>query len=103
MAWIDFKKAYDLVPHSWIIESLKMVGVAENIIDMLGRSMQNWKTHLQVNNSALGVVDINRGIFQGDSFSPLIFVIILIPLTMTLGKVKHEKGGVKSKPPTIHG
>ena len=89
MAWIDPKKAYDLVPHSWIIESLKMVGVAENIIDMLGKSMQNWKTHLQVNNSTLGVVDINRGIFQGDSFSPLIFVITLIPLTMTLRKVKQ--------------
>ena len=46
-----------------------MVGVAENIINMLGKSMQNWKTHLQVNNSTLGVVDIKRVIFQGDSFS----------------------------------
>ena len=24
MAWIDYKKAYDMVPHSWIINSLKM-------------------------------------------------------------------------------
>ena len=23
MAWIDYKKAYDMVPHSWIINSLK--------------------------------------------------------------------------------
>ena len=66
-----------------------MAGVAENIINMLGKSMQNWKTHLQVNNSTLGVVDIKRGIFQGGSFSPLIFVITLIPLMMTLKKVKQ--------------
>ena len=24
MMWIDYKKAYDLVPHSWIIECLKL-------------------------------------------------------------------------------
>ena len=30
MAWIDFKKAYDMVPHSWILDTLKMFGVAEN-------------------------------------------------------------------------
>ena len=31
MASIDSKKAYDMVPHSWIIESLDLFGVAENI------------------------------------------------------------------------
>ena len=24
MAWVDYKKAYDMVPHSWILECLKM-------------------------------------------------------------------------------
>ena len=23
MAWVDYKKAYDMVPHSWIVQSLK--------------------------------------------------------------------------------
>ena len=25
MAWIDYKKTYDLVPHSWIIECLDLL------------------------------------------------------------------------------
>ena len=25
MAWIDCKKAYDMIPHSWILESLGLV------------------------------------------------------------------------------
>ena len=31
MAWIDYKRAYDMVPHSWILECLDLFGVAENI------------------------------------------------------------------------
>ena len=28
MAWIDYRKAYDLVPHSWVNECMKMFGIA---------------------------------------------------------------------------
>ena len=38
MAWIDYKKAYDMVPHSWIIECLDLFGVAENIKSLLVKS-----------------------------------------------------------------
>ena len=33
-------------------------------------------------------VDVNTGIFQGDSLSPLIFVTCMIPLSLLLKKVK---------------
>ena len=35
MAWIDSKKAYDMVPYSRIIECLELFGVAENIKSLL--------------------------------------------------------------------
>jgi hypothetical protein len=99
MAWIDYKKAYDMVPHSWVIETLKMVGIADNIIDLISRSMCNWKTNLFSDNQLLGTVNIKRGIFQGDSFSPLLFVIALIPLTHVLRETNMgyqlEKNGPK--------
>ena len=31
MAWIDYRKAYNMVPHSWIKKSMKMCAVADNI------------------------------------------------------------------------
>ena len=73
MAWIDYQKAYDTVPHSWIIESLDLFGVAENINSLLVNSMEKWKVMLCLVNSELGEVEIKRGIFQGDSLSPLVF------------------------------
>ena len=46
MAWIDYKKAYDMIPHSWILESLGLVEVAENIVEFIRKSMKNWNTNL---------------------------------------------------------
>ena len=75
MAWIDYKKAYDMVPHPWIIECLDLFGVAENIKSLLVISMEKWKVMLCSGNSELGEVEIKRGIFQGDSLSPLVFLL----------------------------
>ena len=69
MAWIDYRKAYDTVTHSWSKECLDLFGVAENIKTLLVNSMEKWKV-MCAGNSELGELDIKRGIFQGDSLSP---------------------------------
>ena len=88
MAWIDYKKAYDTVPHSWILESLELVQVSDNILKFVKRSMANWQTELTSCGESLAKVNIRRGIFQGDSLSLLLFVICMIPLTHVLRKTK---------------
>ena len=69
-----YKKAYNMVPHSLIIGCLDWFGIAENINSLFVSSMEKWKVMLCSGNSELGEVDIKRGIFQGDSLSPLVFV-----------------------------
>ena len=88
MAWIDYKKAYDMVPDSWIKECLGLFRVADNIKTLLVNSMKKWRVMLCAGNSELGEVDINPGIFQGDPLSPLLFVLALIPLSLILRKAK---------------
>ena len=102
MAWIDYKKAYDMVPHSWILETLRLTGVAENIRDFLNRTMSDWKTVLTSSGEELGEVGIRRGIFQGDTLSPLLFVVAMIPLSILLNKEAKGyrfggEGGKKGK------
>ena len=84
MAWVDYKKAYDMVPHSW----MNMFGSAENLTGVVQNSMTQWKTELTAGNQVLGEVCIKRGIFQWDSLSPLLSVLALIPLTLMSRKVK---------------
>ena len=52
--------------------------------------MEKWKVMLCSRNYELGEVAIKRGIFQGDSLSPLLFVLTLIPLSLILGKARAE-------------
>ena len=74
--------------YSWIIECLDLFGVAENIKSLLVNSMEKWKVMLCSGNSELGEVEIKRSIFQGDSLTPLVFVLPLIPLNLILRKAK---------------
>ena len=70
MAWIDYKKAYDMILHSWILESLRLVQMSVNIVEFIRNSMKNWNTNLTSCEEYLANVNIRRLIFQGDSMSP---------------------------------
>ena len=84
MAWIDFKKAFDSVPHDWILKCLQLYGVNEQVQQLLFHSMYLWNIILIVEGNIYGEVSIQCGIFQGDSLSPLLFIMALMPLSIIL-------------------
>ena len=88
MRWIDYKKAFDIVPNSYLLKFLEMFKVADNIKISLTNSMKNWKTESTSGGVSLGEVTLRPGIFQGDSLSPYLFVISLIPMPFILRRVK---------------
>ena len=75
MVWVDFRKAYNMVPHAWIIKALKLGGVAHNVSAFLKSTMTDWKTELISGDIYLGEVNTNRGIFQRDFLSSLTLVL----------------------------
>ena len=88
MARIDYRKAYDFVPHTWILECLSMLGIADIVKRFFEKNMKKCKPLLNSNKSNLSEVEVNKGIFEGDSLPPLIFVICMIPLSLFLRQVK---------------
>jgi hypothetical protein len=38
IAWIDYQRAFDSVPHSWVEKSTKIVGVYNNIVNYQWRN-----------------------------------------------------------------
>ena len=45
-AWIDYKKAFDSVPHSWIPKCLHMYKIHPVLITFIEESMSQWKTNM---------------------------------------------------------
>ena len=100
-AWIDYKKAFDSVPHSWILQCLELFKVSPTLINFLKKSMKLWKTDLFLSHSN-GILSsagmrIKCGIFQGDFLSPLLFLMALMPLSKLLNdtgygyKINNQK------------
>ena len=42
IALIDYKKAYDMVPQSWILNCLKMYKISHEVINFIKKTMQTW-------------------------------------------------------------
>jgi hypothetical protein len=94
MAWIDYQKAFDRVQHSWIIKSLELIGIINKVTAFTKKVITYWRTCmcLHTENELIETEDIKIqcGIFQGDSLSPLLFCICLIPLTEQLNRLNTE-------------
>jgi hypothetical protein len=102
MEWIDYQKAFDRVPHSWIIKSLELIGI-NNVTAFTKKAITYWRTHMRqhAENELIETEDIKIqcGIFQGDSLSLLLICIFLIPLTEQLDRLNtgYEEHITKTK------
>ena len=63
-AWIDYKKSYDSIPHTWILESSKQYKISRTAF--IKNSMGQWKSNLEANLRQIDQVSIQYGIYQGD-------------------------------------
>ena len=67
MAWVDYQKAYDSVPHSWLLQCLQLHKISPVLCRYLSRVMKSWRTSmvLSFGNSTIKtrLMQIRRGIF----------------------------------------
>ena len=61
MAWIDYQKAFDRVPHSWIIKSLELTGINNKVVSFTKKVMSYWRTRMRLHteNKLIETDDIN--------------------------------------------
>ena len=90
MVYVDYAKAYDSVPHQWMLDIMEAYKISPVIIGFLSTAMKLWKTdlHLYHEDGCIIVEEIGfkRGIYQGDSLSPLLFIIAINPISLFLNR-----------------
>jgi hypothetical protein len=98
MAQNDYKKAFDSLPHTWIVTVKEMYQICPTRRQFVEALMKEWKYHT-VGHVKRETVAIKQEICQSDSFSPLLFCLALILLTNKLNKqgAGYEVKGKKIK------
>ncbi|XP_045477917.1 uncharacterized protein LOC123683063 [Harmonia axyridis] len=93
IAWVDYRKAFDSVPHTWLLKTMRLYGISDKVINLLEHLMSAWRTTLLIDNrgesSMSKEIAIKCGIFQGDTLSPLWFCLALNLLSKLLNKSKY--------------
>lgn len=93
MAYIDYEKAYDSMPHSYMLEILKIYKINRNIIGFFNHVAKHWNTTLHfmdgTTQKTSRKLHIRRGIFQGDAFSSQWFCLGMNPLSNILNETKY--------------
>ena len=101
--WLDYKKAFDSVPHDWLLESLRLAKVPELLVKAIANLTKLWATRLFLSctKSSLqtDAITFKKGILQGDSLSVLLFILAVNPLSHLL---KNRKGYALGKPNERH-
>ena len=96
MAWIDYKKAFVSVPHSWISVSLNMYRAHVTITRFVEYSMRDWKTELMQIIGRVDKISIKRGIFQWLSLAHSL-LFSFNTLCLTLGCLRWHNFQFKKK------
>ena len=69
--WLDYKKAFDLVPHEWLIYTLLLAKLPKQLIKATKHLTTQWcaTLHLKDENKTItsDAIKFLKGICQGDS------------------------------------
>lgn len=70
--WIDFRKAFDMVPHKWINQMLKAIRAPVWVHRTVRGLIPKWEMEIALQTpegTTRFPISLERGIFQGDSLS----------------------------------
>ncbi|WP_353817108.1 reverse transcriptase domain-containing protein, partial [Acinetobacter baumannii] len=84
VAWLDFRKAFETVSHSWINRVLQASRFPAPIVRAIQSTVSLWSTKLELKVEGRMVssdtISFTRGILQGDALSPYIFCLCTSPI-----------------------
>ena len=67
-----------------------MYQISHKVINFIEKTMKIWRVELTAGEKSLTEIKIEGGIFQGDALSPLLFIIVMMPLNHILRKCTAE-------------
>ena len=99
--WLHYKKAFDSVAHSWVIKSLKLMKIPDEIIEIIKMLMCKWRMRIhlyeEIDSIETSEIEYYIGIIQGGMLSLVLFILSVNPLSFILGKEGYKLGKEKEQ------
>ena len=90
--FIDFKKAFDSVHRASMWKIVEMHGIPSKIVNIMKSMYDGSESCVRVNQGHTDFFNVDSGVRQGDSLSPLLFIIVL---DYVMRKVELAGGGIE--------
>jgi ribonuclease HI/exonuclease III len=78
--YIDFKCAFNTIDHDLLLHIMYDLGYPADMVGVIGNLYRGAGTRISTPHGPTGTVDLGRGTVQGDSLSPMLFIIFIEPL-----------------------
>ena len=95
-----------MAPQSWIIFCLKMYKISHEVINFIEQTMKTWRVERTAGGRSIAETKTQRGIFQGDALSILLFIIAMMQLNHNQKRrssIQTQQIAREDHPPNVHG
>ena len=89
VAWIDLCDAFGSLPQARITEILTLLGLPQDAVQAVADMYSSATTSLRLPVGTTEKIAFNRGTLQGDTLSPLIFLLFMEPLLQWIAADDH--------------
>ena len=89
---IDFRKAFDSIDHTFLHNTLTLMGFGPDIIQWIKLFFNNREAQILMGGHMSDTIKLEQGVPQGDVISPYIFILMVEILLLKINHTKNLTG-----------